>query len=94
MMAPFPLIVIEPLPPTNVPLLVQFPPIVWLKGFPFSVVAVPSDTFPFTVRAPPAVNESELPAPAALVRFPAMVSAAAGIVFVTAPPLVLRTKLP
>jgi hypothetical protein len=75
-------------------LLVQFPPTVWLKEFPLNVVPAPTEIFPFTVRAPPAVKETELPPVALLVRFPAMVIAAAGMVFVVAPLVVLKVKLP
>ena len=49
------------------------------------VVEAPRETLPLTVIFAPAVNETEVPAPTTLVRFPTTVNGVAGRVFTAAP---------
>src|SRR5437016_28663 len=94
MSAAVPVKVTSPVLPVYVPLLVQFPPIECANELPLKVVEDPMDTFPLTVMTWPAVKETDVPAPSALVRFPAMLMALVGMVLVAAPALLLRVKLP
>ena len=91
---PEPANVICPEPPLKVPLLVQFAPTEWANAPPLKVVPWPSKRLPRMVMGARAVKETELPTAAVLVRFPAMVSTAAGRVLVTAPLLVLSVRFP
>jgi hypothetical protein len=79
--------------PVNVPLVLMFPPMLCEKDPASNVVPVLMVRLPFIVSAAPAVNET-LPEPELLVRFPATVIALPGIVFVTAPDELLRTRSP
>src|SRR5262245_38449787 len=66
--APGPVNVAELVAPVNVPSLVQLPPKEWAKEPPLNVVEAPSTTVPRTVIAAPAVNETEVPEPMALLK--------------------------
>ena len=59
-----------------------------------NVVEAPIVTPPLMVIAALAANVTEEPVPMILVRLPAMVIELVGMVFVTAPLLLLRVKLP
>lgn len=94
MIALVPLMVTVPVPPFTVPLFVQLPPTPCENDPPLNVVELPMETFPFTVIPFKAVKETDVPPPSELVRFPAIVIALAGILFVAAPVLLLNVRLP
>ena len=81
-------------PPVKVPLFVQFPAMRCANDPPPNVVDVPMETLPLTVNAPAAVNETDVPDPRALVRFPAIVIAPAGMVLTAVEVLLVNVKLP
>src|SRR6267154_1153881 len=93
MSAPGPLKLAELVAPANVPAFDQLPPKECVKAPPLKVVEEPSTTLPRTVMAAPAVKETDVPTPTALVRFPAMVKAVTGIVLTAAPLLLLSVRL-
>lgn len=59
-----------------------------------NVVDSPIDTFPLTVIFENAVNDTDVPVPTVLVRFPTMVNAVAGKVLIAEPPELLNFRLP
>ena len=92
--APEPVNVTVPVSPLKVPLLVQLPPMLCEKLPPLNVVDAPRDTFPFTVIAEAAVNETEVPVPNTLLRLPNTDSPVPGKVFTAAPLELLTTRFP
>jgi hypothetical protein len=80
--------------PVNVPLFVQLPATECEKELPVNVVEFPRETFPLIVIAAPAVQETEVPVPSAVVKFPAIVITLAGMVFTAAPLLLLSVRFP
>ena len=90
---PEPFIVTVDVPCINVPLFFHFA-IECENVFPLKVVEAPILSSPFTEIFAPAVYETEVPAPGKLDNEPATVKAVAGIVFVAAPPELLRTRFP
>jgi len=74
--------------------LAQLPPMLCEKLPPLNVVDAPRETFPFTVIAEAAVNETEVPVPNTLLRLPTTVSAVPGKVFTAAPLELLTLRFP
>ena len=80
--------------PVKVPLLAQLPPMLCEKLPPLKVVEAPRETFPLTVIFEAAVNETEVPVPNTVLRFPTTVNAVPGKVFTAAPLELLSLRFP
>lgn len=78
--------------PVNVPLFTKFPLTVCELLLPSKVVDAPTFTFPFIVIFEAAIQDTEVPEPTVLVKFPSIVKAVPGIVFVTAPDELLSVR--
>ena len=61
---------------------------------PLKVVEAPISTLPFIVTLEAAVKESEVPEPFVVLRFPSIVKAVPGKVFVDAPDLLEKIRFP